>query len=180
MNFLPGWQGVAGFSAGNVATGAGAAAVRLSNDIVSEAAPIGTTVGLFSVTNATGTPAYTLVDNAGGMFSLVGDQLQTAGTLDYSMASSYQITVAVAGVTPAITQRTFTITVTEDVSEVADVVLSNDSFAENSPVGTVVGTFSLVNATGTPTYTLVDDAEGTFTISGANLQVARLVDLEGP
>lgn len=180
MNFLPGWQGVAGFSAGNVATGAGSAAVRLSNDVVSEAAPIGSTVGLFSVTNATGVPVYSLVDDASGMFSLAGDQLKTAGTLDYNMASSYTITVAVAGTTPAITERTFTITVTEDVSEVADIALSNDSFPENSPVGTVVGSFSILNATGTPTYTLVDDADGTFTISGADLQVARLVDLEGP
>jgi hypothetical protein len=153
--------------------------VNLDNNRIADTAPVGTTVGTFNVANVTGEPVYTLIDNAGGMFTLAGDLLQTAGALDYAMASQYTVTLNVAGVTPSIPDKTFTIIVT-DVAEAGDVLLSNNTIAENSPIGSVIGTFSCLNVTGTPVYSLVDSAGGRFSIVGSNLQVAVELDFEAP
>lgn len=94
----------------------GGAAILLSASTVAEGAANGTLVGTLSVSGATGTPAFTLDDDAGGLFVLDGNDLEVAGTLDYETASSQQVTVSVSGVTPSISPTTFTITVT-DVNE---------------------------------------------------------------
>jgi hypothetical protein len=153
--------------------------IILSDDIVAENVPIGWLVGTLRCTNITGTPVYTLTD-ASGKFSVAGDQLLTAGTLDFDMAATYQITVSVAGVTPTIVDKVFTISVTDVVGEVADIMLDNNTVPENSTIGTLVGVFSLLNATGTPVYTLVDSAGGLFQIVGDELQVAGPLDFEAP
>ncbi|WP_315828496.1 beta strand repeat-containing protein [Bradyrhizobium sp. SZCCHNG3015] len=61
-----------------------------------------------------------------------------------------------------------------------DITLSNASVAENSAVGTVVGLFSDVDpgATGTASFSLLDDAAGRFAITGGNLVVVGSLDYE--
>ncbi|WBL77252.1 Ig-like domain-containing protein [Bradyrhizobium xenonodulans] len=61
-----------------------------------------------------------------------------------------------------------------------DITLSNASVAENSAVGTVVGSFSDVDlgATGTASFTLLDDAAGRFAITSGNLVVVGSLDYE--
>jgi hypothetical protein len=96
-----------------------AAAILISGLTVAEDAATGTAVGTLTVANATGTPTFTLVDDAGGKFVLDGDDVEVAAALDYETATSHEIEVSVSGTTPAIDNRLFTIDVT-DVEEGGD------------------------------------------------------------
>lgn len=94
-------------------------AIVLSGRTVAENTDAATEIGTLSVVNATGTPTFTLDDDAGGLAALNADGVtieRGATALDYESAASFQITVSVADVTPAIDPRTFTIIVT-DVDE---------------------------------------------------------------
>ena len=61
-----------------------------------------------------------------------------------------------------------------------DIALSNATIAENSPVGTVVGTLSTTDtdAGDSHTYTLLDDAGGLFGNAGDSIVVVGLLDYE--
>ena len=53
----------------------------------------------------------------------------------------------------------------------ANIVLSASTVAENAALGTVVGTLSVVNATGTPAFTLEDSAGDRFALDGSAIEV---------
>src|SRR5207253_299828 len=85
-------------------------------------------------------------------------------------------------------EQPFTLSVT-DVNEPVnspptDIALSNSSVVENSPLGTVVGTFSTIDPDigDTHTYTLVAGVGATdnaaFSIVGAQLQTNTALDFE--
>lgn len=93
--------------------GSSSATILLSGSTVAEHSSNGTLVGTLSVSGATGTPVFTLDDDAGGLFALDGADLEVAGSLDYETATSHSITVSVSGVTPSISPTNFTITVTD-------------------------------------------------------------------
>jgi hypothetical protein len=154
--------------------------IVLTGSAVSELASIGTVVGTLSVVGVTGTPAFHLIDNAGGRFEIVGSTIKTLMTFDYETAQSHNITVDVSGVVPAPVPEVFTIAVL-DVAE-PSILLSPTQIQENAAVGTTVGTFFLLNSyTGTPVWSLFDSAGGAFSVSGNALQVAIPPDFEtGP
>lgn len=104
------------------------ASILLSGVTVTERTAVGTVVGTLSVINATGTPAFTLEDDAGGLFVLDGSAVETAGAIDYEAATTHTITVSVADVTPAIANTNFII----DVIDVAEDGGLDFSFVENS------------------------------------------------
>jgi hypothetical protein len=89
--------------------------IVLSASTVAEDASVGDLVGTLSVTNGSGSYAFTMTDDAGGLFALDGvdDTLaEVAGALDYETATSHSITIeADNGVDAPITQQ-FTISVT--------------------------------------------------------------------
>lgn len=87
--------------------------IILSANTVLESATIGTTVGVLSVMGATGTPVFTLVDSAGGKFAISGANLNTAAALDYEAATTHSIIVSVSGMTPSVSNRGFTIFVSD-------------------------------------------------------------------
>jgi hypothetical protein len=60
----------------------------------------------------------------------------------------------------------------------AIISLSALQVTENSGVGTKVGTLTVVNATGTPTFTLDDDGGGKFVLDGDDVEVAAAIDYE--
>lgn len=100
--------------------------IALSGASVAEDASVGDTVGTLSVVGATGTPSFTLVDDASGKFSLTGSTLKVAGALDYETATSHNITVSVSGVTPSIANTSFTILVTDVEPEYSPAWQFND------------------------------------------------------
>lgn len=85
---------------------------------VAEDAANGTTVGTISAVGTTGTPTWSEVADPSGLFTINSSTgvITTTGALDYETATSHSYTVGVSGVTPAISNTTFTITVT-DVAE---------------------------------------------------------------
>lgn len=157
------------------AQGAAGPYILLSANNVPEDASIGDAVGTLSVVGATGTPTFTLEDDAGGLFVLDGAVLKVAGALDYTAATSHQIIVSVSGVTPAVTNRGFDIFIL-DVEQ--SITLTALTVSEAASSGTAVGTFGVTGAVGTPTFTLEDDAEGLFSLDGDVLEVVGVLDYE--
>jgi hypothetical protein len=149
--------------------------ISLSETAVLETATVGTFVGNFSISDATGTPVYTLVDSAGGKFAIDGNTLEVAGPLDFATSAFHSITVSASGVTPASENRTFTISILEATSVIA---LSSSSMLESITTGTVIGELSVLGGTGTYTFTIVDDPDGLFSIDSDDLDKVGIVDYE--
>jgi hypothetical protein len=53
----------------------------------------------------------------------------------------------------------------------ARILLSGSTIVENSALGTAVGTLSVVNATGTPAFTLTDSSGNSFALDGDVIEV---------
>jgi VCBS repeat-containing protein len=147
--------------------------ITLTNASVLENAPAGTAVGNLSAIDpdAGDTATYTLLDNAGGLFSLAASLLVTTGPLDFEQAASHQITVRATDAGGLTVDKIFTIATTNVNEAPTAVLLSNASVAENSPANTVVGALSAIDPDvgDTATFTLTNDAGGLFAISGGNL-----------
>jgi hypothetical protein len=136
------------FRAANVLFNQAPSGIALDNATVAENSATGTLVGTLSTTDpdAGDTFTYTLVDNAGGRFKVVGDQMlvDDGSLLDYETATSHVITVQTSDAGGASFVQELTITLT-DVHEF-------DSVAVFDPA---TSTFSLrsENASGPADYT---------------------------
>jgi ELWxxDGT repeat protein len=160
------------------------ASVLLSATTVAENQPVGSTVGTLSTTDPdTGkTFTYTLVSGAGSTdnasFTIVGNVLKTAASLDFETKSSYSIRVRLADQDGLSTEKTFTVTVTNVNESPTEITLSESAVVAGQPVGTLVGTLSTVDpdAGDTFTYMLVE-GEGSadnalFVIDGDQIMTA--------
>ena len=162
----------------------------LSNENVAENSADGTVIGtLGGVIDQDGgdTHGFTLLDDAGGRFSLVGDELRVAdGTLlDFEAAASHDVTVRVTDSgNPALSfDKTFTVTVGDANEAPTELTLNGNAVTENATDGTVIGTLGgVIDQDGADThgFTLLDDAGGRFTVVGNELRVAdgSLLDFE--
>ncbi|MBD2314037.1 hypothetical protein H6G20_20415 [Desertifilum sp. FACHB-1129] len=150
-------------------------AIELSNNTIDEQSPSGTLIGLLSTLDPDigDTHTYSLLDDASGRFEIENNQLVVA---DSSLleAAAYQITIRSTDAGGLFLDRTFNIQVDNVNQAPIGIELSNNNVDERSPEGTVVGIFSTLDPdTGdTHTYTLLDDAEGRFTLDGDRLIVA--------
>jgi hypothetical protein len=160
--------GALGRGFGRLGGGGGASrtpAIRLSASTLAEGSAAATAIGTLSVVNATGTAAFTLVDSAGTKIALSGannvNVVAGATASDYETATSFTFTVSVSGVTPAISNATFTINVT-DVNEASPVITSDGG-------GGTAAVNAAENQTAVTTVTATD-ADGsaviTYSISG--------------
>ncbi len=165
-------------------------AIALSTSSVNENVPVATPVGTLSTTdpNAGDTHTYGLVAGTGdtdnASFTIVGNELRTAATLNFETKNSYSVRVRSTDGGSLTFERTFTITV-NDVNEAPTAIaLSNSTIAENVAVATVVGTLSStdVDAGDTHTYELVagtgDTDNASFAIVGSELRTAAAVNFE--
>lgn len=94
------------------ATTVGTPTLQLTPNSMLDSAIVGDDVGTASITGAyTGTPSYSLSVSAGGKYSINSSTglVEVAATLS---AGTDSITIAVSGVTPAVANRSFNITVT--------------------------------------------------------------------
>lgn len=98
--------------------------VTLSNSSVAENLPVGTVVGTLAAVDpdAGDTHTFTLVDDAGGRFTLVGNQLRTNAVFDYEAGSSYTVRVRATDAAGLWVEKSFTITVT-NVNEAPGVIV---------------------------------------------------------
>ncbi|WP_354050639.1 Ig-like domain-containing protein [Bradyrhizobium sp. LB12.1] len=108
--------------------------IILSNTIVAENSATGTMVGSLSEVDpgGTGTAIFSLLDNAGGRFAISNGNLLVAGSLDYEMAQSHQVTVRVTDAAGNIFDKDLTVA----VLDVAGVTVIGDAGA-NVLIGTI-------------------------------------------
>ncbi len=138
--------------------------ITLTPATIPENSAAGTLVGALASVPPGAT--FTLTDAAGNRFALDGGNIEAgAVATNYEGATSHQITVE-AQLGSDTFSKVITITVT-DVDEVNDITLSNNSIAENSTAGTVVG--ALTSNPSGATFSMVDTAGSRFAISGNNL-----------
>jgi hypothetical protein len=156
--------------------------VTLSNASVPENTLNGTVIGNLAAVDpdAGDTATFSLTNDAGGLFSLIGNQLVVAGPLDYEQATSHQITVRATDSGGLTVDKSFTIATTNVNEAPTAILLSNSSIAENSPANTVVGALSALDpdAGDTATFTLTNNAGGLFAISNGNLVTTAPLDYE--
>ncbi|MBB4042129.1 hypothetical protein GGR34_003814 [Microvirga flocculans] len=144
---------------------------------VAENATAGTVICTLSAIDpdAGDTFTYSLVDNAGGRFEIVGSQLRikAGASLDYESAASHQVTVRVTDQDGLSYTETLTITLADVNEAPTGLNLSTSSIAENTAAGTVVGTLSASDqdAASTFTYSIKSDPDGKFEIIGNQLRL---------
>ncbi|WP_354635851.1 Ig-like domain-containing protein [Planktothricoides raciborskii] len=170
--------------------------VVLSNSNIAEKSANGTIVGTLSTTGASETgfvpdtsaetgeltqkPGFLLVDDAGGRFAIVGNQIVVANgedLLDFETTPNIPLTVQVTTAAGLTFSQPVTVDLINLVNEEnpspapTEIIVSRDgsqitpTVAENSPGGTVVGTLSIPEGSEGATFFLVDDAGGKFVIS---------------
>jgi hypothetical protein len=152
--------------------------IQLTNSNVNENSPNNTIIGQISVSDPdpNDTHTLTLIDDAGGRFKLVGNQLQVAnaGLLDYETNTSHSITIKATDAGNLSLQKALTINTINVNESPTNIQLSKTNIEENSPNGTVIGTLNTTDpdVNNTFTYSLVDNAGRRFAINGNQLIVA--------
>lgn len=63
-----------------------------------------------------------------------------------------------------------------DTTLVARILLSDSTISEAASVGDLVGTFSVINGSGSYTYSLTDDAGGLFAVDGVDTSLLEVAD----
>jgi|GEM_PF-3338468 len=166
--------------------------IALSSVTINENLSSGTAVGTLSSTDpdASDTHTYTLVSGTGdtdnASFTISGNNLQSATVFDYEVKSSYSVRIRTTdNGSPGLTyEEAFTITIVNVNDTPTDIGLSNATIDENQSSGTTVGILSTIDqdAGASHTYSLVtgdgSTDNGSFTISGNNLQSATVFDYE--
>ncbi|MGO4573410.1 cadherin domain-containing protein, partial [Microvirga sp. 2TAF3] len=156
--------------------------------IVDENSEAGTLVGRLSAVDPEGdTVSYTLLNNAGGRFKIVGDAVTgykivvaNGSLLDYEAleGTSHEITVLAKDSKGAIQVKTFTIDVHNVNEKPTGVILSRDTVDEDTTG--VIATLTGVDpdAGDTFTFALTGDPSGKFEIVGNELRLKASESLD--
>ncbi len=166
--------------------------IMLSKSTIMENAIGGTPVGAFTTTDPTNGDSfyYQLVGGSGSTdnssFNIVGSSLRTADTanFDFETKKTYYIRVRTTDMTNSVFEKPFVIYVTDVNEAPTNVKLSANTVAENSIIGTPIGTFSSTDqdANNTFTYSLVSGTGSTdnasFNINATSLETAAIFDYD--
>lgn len=153
------------------------AIIYLSNNIVSEDAIIGTSIGALSVTNGSGSYTYSiLAQTPAGKLSIDGDELKVADALDYETDPSLSVTIQADNGVGAPIGRIFTINVTNvlDGPTLNALTLSTSEIIVDEPASiNIVGaqTGSTITSSALPDGLTLDS--GARTISGTPTEIAE-------
>ncbi|MFM7517781.1 MAG: cadherin repeat domain-containing protein, partial [Pirellula sp.] len=167
-------------------------AILLSNSSVPENSPISSAVGSFSTTDADDgdSHTYSFVSGAGDadntLFAIVGNTLVTRNVFNFESRNSYSVRIQTEDAGGLKFEQLFPISITNVNETPLTVRISRRSIAENSPIGTVLGTLSTTDTdTLTDTefvYSLVsgtgDSNNNLFTISGNQVLSNAPLDFE--
>ncbi|MCA9142093.1 MAG: cadherin domain-containing protein [Planctomycetales bacterium] len=165
-------------------------AVALGSDMIAEDAAIDSVVGMLSTTDPDNGNSFTYSfvsgngDTGNGSFTIVGDELRLAASLDFEMQDTYSILVRSVDQGGLSVEQVLTIAVTNVNEAPAEIALSDNTVAEDVVIGSVVGTLSTVDPDSgdTHTYALVsgdgDTGNASFAIVGDELQTAVSLDFE--
>jgi uncharacterized delta-60 repeat protein len=159
--------------------------LKLSNALIRDYYPVGTTIGTLSATDLNAPAGLTFSFSSGegsegnSFFIIDGNQLKTAAEFDAATQQAHTIRVRAANSQGLFVKHVFTLTVEPNFPPEA-ILLSNSTILENQPAGSVVGTLKAAdpNEGDTHTFTLVSgsgDADNpSFTIEGAVLKTAAV------
>jgi len=164
--------------------------ILLAPQTVPENAVAGTAVGVLSAVDwdEGDTHSFALVagdgdaDNASVV--IVGNQLQTAVTLDFETQATLQIRVRATDQDGLSLEKALLVTVTNVNEAPTGVTLTPASVPENSPLGTVVGQLAAADPDVGDTHTFEfvagegDADNAAFVIEGDQLKTAALLDFE--
>ncbi|XP_052104048.1 protocadherin Fat 4-like isoform X4 [Mytilus californianus] len=161
--------------------------VRLSNNKISESSKLGDIVGhLIAIDpdNEVGekqTFTYTITDNADGRFTIKDGNIAVDNAdFDFEKERTYTISVTVqdSGTPPLTKDVTFIIEITDDNDSPTGLTLSAESIAENSPLGTAVGTLSAEDEDNGQTLSYLMCKGDFFSVTGNTVVVSGSVDYE--
>lgn len=138
--------------------------MSLSNTLVAENMPAGTTVGLLSSvdTDLNDTHTYALVtgtgDSGNSFFRITGNTLYTHAMFDYETQDTYSIRVRSTDSEGHVLETVYTINIADGNDAPTDVAVDVLSIDENSPLAATIGFISTtdIDANNTHTYTLVN------------------------
>ncbi len=166
--------------------------VLLSPSSISEGSAVGTVVGTLTTVDpdAGDTFTYSFVsgsgDNDNAAFTITGDQLKLAVVPNFEVKNSYSVRIRTTDAGGLTIDKALTVSITNVNEPPSDIGISSNSIAENSSIGTVVGTF----ATTDPdigdlfTYSLITEAglstgaTNQFSIDGNKLKLNFSPDYE--
>lgn len=157
--------------------------IALSATTVTENTAIGTTIATLTAVDADlpgDSFTYSIVSDPDSKFTLVGDELRVNGSLNYESATSHSVTLRVSdGVFTY--DEVFVITISDVNEAPANITLSNTTLAESTSIGTVIGTFGATDEDlpgDILTYSITNDPDNMFSLSGSNLLVDGQLDFE--
>ncbi len=164
-------------------------ALSLSNVIVSENVLLRTRIGILSTTDAdlTNTHNYSLVTGVGSTdnasFIIIGNELKTNVALNYEVKKVYQVRVQTNDNNGGTFDQTFTINVNDSNDAPTNIILSNNSFAENRLINSVVGSFSTVDEDSTDSFiysfaNVTGNDNSAFYLNGNQLRSNSSFDFE--
>lgn len=153
--------------------------ITLSADLVAENSSDGTIIGTLNTTDpdAGDSHTYSLLEDAGGRFQIIGNQLQVAdgALLNFELATEYTIEILSADAGGLSRTQQMVIRL-EDINEApTDLTLDIGLIPENTPANTPIGEFRTldVDAGDSHTYTFVpgigDTDNDQFLIQGDQL-----------
>ncbi|OYD86629.1 hypothetical protein CDG77_33995 [Nostoc sp. 'Peltigera membranacea cyanobiont' 213] len=160
--------------------------IQINNNQINENSSNSSVIGILNTLDLDGfdTYLYELVNDAGGRFKIVGNELQVANSslLDFEDNTSHTVRVKATDAGSLSFEKTFSIAI-KNVNEAPIAIqLSNNSINENSSNGTLIATFTTTDAdrNDSHTYTLLNNADGRFGIVNNQLIVANsaLLDFE--
>jgi RHS repeat-associated protein len=156
-------------------------AISLTNASVPENSVTGTIIGQLSTPDPDqgDTQQYTLTDSAGDRFEIIGNTLRVkaGAVLDFETTPSLSIEVKSTDAGGLSISQRFAIALTNVNEAPTDIALSATTIAENTPIGTVIGTLSATDPdqNDTQQYSLVPGTGATdnaaFVIVGNQLQL---------
>jgi hypothetical protein len=162
--------------------------ITLSNASIAEDSSSGTVIGTLGNDDpdAGDSWTYVITSDPDQKFDIVNGQLvlQSGATLDFETAQSHSVTVQVTDSAGASHSEVFNISVTDVVEPPTtgptDQQLSGSSVQEGVDNGTLVGVVTATDPDAGETfrYTLIDSADGRFTLNGDQLQVSNISMLD--
>jgi len=162
---------------------------NLNGSEVTENLPAGTIVGFLSTTDpdAGDSFTYTFEEGAGdgdnSLFQISGNQLQTAGPLDFEAGDTLNIRVRTTDADGLSFEDIILVTVLNAPDSPNDITLFLSTVNENQAVGTLVGTlFTADQDSSDFTYAFAsgdgDDDNASFTINNGTIETGEVFDFE--
>jgi mRNA-degrading endonuclease HigB of HigAB toxin-antitoxin module len=151
------------------------------NHTIAENTAANTNLGTLSTTDADmgDTFTYTLINNSEAYFSINGNMLQLAKTVDYETTKNLSITVKVTDANSHIFSKGFDFAITDiDDTAPTDIQLSNKTLVKGQAADTLIGTLS-ANDVDTATLSFSVSDTTSFKIDGDKLKTKISIDTVG-